>query len=116
MNNTATLRERLRTMSRPTFKSSDFHDIPAVSAIITKMARKGELLVVSDIRPKVYKVWKLKGHKPKPSPKAIISRRTKEDVVPLYVQLWSQVYPEFFRAPDFSGCKQTIRRVEQCSA
>lgn len=104
MNNTEILRERVRTMSSPTFRSCDLKDIPTFGAIITKMVHNGELLVVSNVRPKVYKKHKLKDYKPKTR-----SRRTREEVVPLYAQLWSEVYPEYFRIPDFSGYRSTVR-------
>lgn len=114
MNDTATLRERLRTMTG-TFRASDFADIPAAHAIITKMVLKGEVLLVSNVRPKVYKVGKLKEHNARQAPKAVSIRRAKDETVPLYVELWSQVYPEYFKAPEFNGYNQTIRRSVECS-
>lgn len=108
MNDTATVRERLRTITG-TFKASDFSDIKASHAIITKMVLKGEVILVSNIRPKVYKVGKLKSHAPRSAPKAVSIRRAKDETEPLYVQLWRQVWPEFFRVPDFSGYRSTVR-------
>lgn len=108
MNNTATLRERLREHTG-TFRAIDFADISSSHAIITKMVNSGEVLLVSYTRPKVYRVGKLKDHKPRLAPKAVYARKPKDEPVPLYVELWSKVYPELFKVPDFRGFKSTVR-------
>lgn len=109
MNDTATLRERLRDITG-TFKASDFSDVPSSHAILGKMARKGEIVTVSDRKPKVYKVGKLKDHKPRLAPKAIIAKREKVEPVPLYVELWRAVYPDLFEIPNFTGYRSTVRQ------
>lgn len=101
MNNTAALRERLRDITG-TFRVSDFPGIKAAHAIITKMVLDEEAVIVSNTKPKVYKVGKLKTHAAKAAPKAIHARRVKEAPAPRCVELW----PVRPRASKFNSTKQ----------
>lgn len=119
MNNTAELRESIRCKTG-TFTASDLN-FKSPSNILNKMVRDSEIYVVGTTRGihnrpvSVYKVGTLKTEKviPKVSvPRVIKEAKPKE--IPLYVQLWSRVYPDLFLVPDFSGYKQTVRRFIGC--
>lgn len=114
MNNTAELRESIRGRTG-TFLASDL-GFKSTACILNKMVRDSEIYVVGTTkgihnRPvSVYKVGTLKTEKV--IPKTRVSRVVKPvhpKETPLYVQLWSLVYPDLFQVPDFSDFKQTMR-------
>lgn len=114
MNDTAILRESIRGRTG-TFVASDF-DADNAAGILNKMYIGGELEVCGfdkgkNGRPvKRYKIVKLREFKMKREPKTpIVYRKDRPREIPLYVQLWSLVYPDLFVLPDFSGYKQTLR-------
>lgn len=113
MNETTTLRESIRGRT-DTFVASDF-DTDKATGILNKMYMAGELEVYGYDksicgRPvKRYRIVKLHEFKVRD-----VRRSVERIATPMYVQLWSRVYPDLFRAPDFSGYKQTVRRVAGC--
>lgn len=116
MNETSKLRESIRGRT-DTFVASDFDTDKAVG-ILNKMRVEGEIEVagydkgVSGQPVKRYKVVKLREFSAKRRCADI--RKDMVSEKPMYVQLWSRVYPDLFRVPDFSGYKQTVRRFVGC--
>lgn len=118
MNETTKLRESIRGRT-DTFVASDFDTEKAVG-ILNKMYIAGELEVygydksVCGRPVKRYKIVKLHEFKVRRGPRGIYNSKEMVSDKPMYVQLWSLVYPDLFRAPDFSGYAQTVRRVVGC--
>lgn len=108
MNDTIKLRELIRGRT-DTFIAADF-DIDKAALIMNRMRSDGELDVVCYDKSKKgrpiarYKIIKLRPFRVK------YRCSEKACVMPLYAQLWAQVYPDLFRIPDFSGYRQTMRR------
>lgn len=119
MNNTSIIREAIRGRT-DTFVASEF-EYKSIACILNKMVRDSEIYIVGTTRGihnrpvSVYKVGTLKTEKVIPKVRVPrVLKKAKPKYVPLYMQLWAKVYPDLFREPDFSGFKQTVRRIVGC--
>lgn len=118
MNETSKLRESIRGRV-DLFMASEF-EYKSTACILNKMVRDSEIYIIGTTkgahnRPvSVYKVGTLKTEKVIPKQGVRRDKIIKPKDTPLYVQLWSKVYPDLFAIPDFSGYKQSVRKFIGC--
>lgn len=117
MSSTEKVRQRIRG-GLVEFSVKDFQDIPHISTILYKLEKEGEIRHIDRIYKtggralKVYRVVKLAELSAKEVDtvnKRAAARRRAHQPVPTE-NIWSEVYPEFFRIPDFRITGRTIHK------